>query len=236
MVLTRYLYPKKTVIFSLYISIANQTDIQEAYFWAYELYFSGFRAETIELLIKIYDEYFKREPVKPALQKWLSKQYEKWKDDMTQDTIIATIIENMFKREPDTEKFLQKIGTFSIHTPDSRVYSQTPIFIIAREPKWQTVLAKYTKGWKLPREVCVYQCYREPIDDRPYDIDKLQQNWLLWASGSPIWRTRIKKYGGKITDTAVIFPDELSEEEFLNWYNMEPDEQPIEIQDAWLGV
>ena len=222
MILTRYLYPKNNAVYSLHIAIINQQDIQEANFWAYELYYSGFRAETIELLIDIYDYYFKQEPVKPALQKWLSKKYTEWQSDMTQDHIIASIIENIFKRQPEG-------------APENP-RTQTPIFIVAKEPKFPTILAEYTKGWKLPQKVCAYACYREPNSTPPLNIDDFTQNWILYASGSPIWRTRVKKYGGKITADSVIFPDEDSEQEFRNWFDMEPDEQPTELQEAWIGV
>ena len=48
MILTRYLYPKHNVIYSLHVALfINEKDM--ANFWAYELYYSGFRTETIDL-------------------------------------------------------------------------------------------------------------------------------------------------------------------------------------------
>ena len=40
MILTRYLYKKSQVEYSLFISLLNR-DCNEALFWTYELYFSG---------------------------------------------------------------------------------------------------------------------------------------------------------------------------------------------------
>ena len=53
MILTRYLYKKSQVEYSLFISLLN-SDCNEALFWTYELYFSGFKTETFLLLIKYY--------------------------------------------------------------------------------------------------------------------------------------------------------------------------------------
>ena len=55
-VFTRYLYEKDEVKMALLIAILNKTD--DAIFWAYELYYSGFTDELIELLWKIYYDFY----------------------------------------------------------------------------------------------------------------------------------------------------------------------------------
>ena len=50
---TRYLYPKELVMQSLFLSILDKkTD--EALFWGYELYYSGFDNIVYEYLFQIY--------------------------------------------------------------------------------------------------------------------------------------------------------------------------------------
>jgi hypothetical protein len=234
MILTRYLYPKHNVIYSLYVSFLL-VDKDQANFWAYELYFSGFRTETIELLIQIYNDFYMEEPIKPIFQKWLIKIYEKWQKDMTPD-VVSTIIENMIRREPNYSKFQQKIGYQT--TPQKSIkYIQKPIFVMIKDtpPQYQTKFADISKGWKLPRLVCEYQSYSDP--NMPMITITDYDNWIYYASGSPIWRTRVKKYGGKIMekDEKILFSDESLEEEFMDLFHMEPDEQPLEIQSAWFG-
>ena len=51
---TRYLYNKTEVKQSLFIS-RLQRNLDEAMFWAYELYYSGFKKELINLLWTIND-------------------------------------------------------------------------------------------------------------------------------------------------------------------------------------
>jgi len=238
MILTRYLYPKHNVIYSLYVSLAL-ADIQQTLFWAYELYYSGFRMETVELLQEIYIKFYKEETVKPIFQKWLAKIVEQWRQDM-QPEIVATIVGNMIRREPDIEKFRQKIPNLVFPKVEGSmpIYLQKPIFVISKQIpiQYNTKLAEYTKGWKLPRMVCQYISYNDP--NFPYiNIVDFTDKWLYNAAGSPIWRMRIKKYGGKVDDStqSVKFSSEDAEEEFMNWFSMEPDEQPLDIQAAWFG-
>jgi hypothetical protein len=55
-ILTRYLYLKSNVSVALLNCILNKD--QHAFFWAYELYFSGFMNDTFETLFKIYYDFF----------------------------------------------------------------------------------------------------------------------------------------------------------------------------------
>ena len=52
-IFTRYLYLKDEVEIALLASLLNKKD--DALFWAFELYFSGFESELIEILWKIYE-------------------------------------------------------------------------------------------------------------------------------------------------------------------------------------
>ena len=48
MILTRYLYPKENVEYSFKIALFEGNH-EQSLFWTYELYFSGFKQETLEL-------------------------------------------------------------------------------------------------------------------------------------------------------------------------------------------
>ena len=49
--------------------------------------------------------------------------------------------------------------------------------------------------------------------------------WLYYCYLSPIWRTRIDLFGGKLNQRTkqIEFMDEKEEEEFYGKYNYEPD-------------
>ena len=91
--------------------------------------------------------------------------------------------------------------------------------------------------WKLPREVCIYSCYREP-GSRISQNEDWRELWLYLASECPIWKTRIKKFGGEVDHPRreIQFVHEDYEEQFRNLYDMEPDEQPWSVLDKWLGI
>jgi hypothetical protein len=85
------------------------------------------------------------------------------------------------------------------------------------------------------RRACLYKLDLEP-DYKEIEKETHIDNWLVNASASPIWLNRIKKYGGSIVDDTVVFANENDEETFHNWYNMEPDEQPLIVKEKWMGT
>ena len=73
-------------------------------------------------------------------------------------------------------------------------------------------------------------CLKRDINDIK---DAYLNNWLYFASFSPIWKERITEYNGIIDyeEKKVVFNNDTNFEEFYNKYNYEPDEQSKEIQD-----
>lgn len=66
----------------------------------------------------------------------------------------------------------------------------------------------------------------------------LFDNWLYYASFSPLWKKRIDKYRGIVDHETrqILFIDDDLEEDFFNKYNMELDEQTKIIQDSILST
>uniref|UniRef100_A0A6C0E2A7 Uncharacterized protein n=1 Tax=viral metagenome TaxID=1070528 RepID=A0A6C0E2A7_9ZZZZ len=65
------------------------------------------------------------------------------------------------------------------------------------------------------------------------NLTELYHNdWLFYASFSPIWLSRIQQHGGscEYEATKVIFQNEDQEELFYNKYNYETDEQSMELK------
>ena len=62
--LTRFLYIKDEVELSLVTALLKKKNLQECYYWAFELYYSGFDTELFQLLWKIYfDFYYEYNPI-----------------------------------------------------------------------------------------------------------------------------------------------------------------------------
>ena len=62
--------------------------------------------------------------------------------------------------------------------------------------------------------------------------EEYHNNWLFYASFSPIWSKRLHYYGANVNliNKKVEFQKEDLEEEFYNNYNYEPDEQSLEVK------
>ena len=239
MILTRYLYQKCNVEFSLYISLF-QKDIEQVKFWAYELFYSGYKKQTIQFLLDIYRDFYTEESCKPKMLAFLEKKIDEWTLDNTKESIVGTMIENIVRREPDFCKIYDKMQIFKEKQQNIRiVFDKKILYIVLKEDsvrKYKTKPLVLSKGWMLPRKACLYSCYREP-GSKILDIHDYVDFWLYFASESPLWKTRIQKNGGMVDhkNRRVQFLHEEHEEHFNNLYDMEPDEQPLEVQKKWFG-
>lgn len=94
---TRFLYNREYVEYSLLLSLLNRNK-EEALFWTYELYFSGYKRHTFILLwdfyYNLYASFFMR------LEKFLYRKTRQWFHNTNDDTIIGTFVINLVSREP----------------------------------------------------------------------------------------------------------------------------------------
>jgi len=105
MQLTRYLYVKKEVEISLLLSILNKNE--EAIFWAYELYYSGFKIELTCLLLKIYYDFFSC--LNPKFEKYLLVKLKNNLNDCEKNPeLISSIIHNFNHRPFNIDIFILK--------------------------------------------------------------------------------------------------------------------------------
>jgi hypothetical protein len=276
MSLTRYLYDRRYVEQSLLASIINH-DRDQARFWVYELYHSGFREQTIHLLIEYYYRLYVNRY--PNLADFINSLLTDWNDD--DDRVVGSIVENYIVRSPDVDLYnsddewtlrLKEVtnvedgykvlddycGSTELRdslpeetNPSSmelfqfvcisrmkrtKIYDDKRVFIVVTEAD----IAQYRnrpfvrgKSWKIPRRACLY-----PICDLtfPEGVCFPDDNWITNAYGTPLWRKRIQKYGGKYVGGKVVFPSEEAEAEFRDWYDMEPDEQSNEVKLCWRGL
>ena len=221
MILTRYLYAKPHVEYSLVASVQAGTSSdprarEEAKFWATELYFSGFQSEAIELtggLIELLP------PKYSQITRFLQTQIAELRANPERYWILGTIIENVCVRLTTTD--IPKHIAIAMRECDMKQYKTRPVI--------------EGKSWKIPRRACVYPLRLnpalEPVSREIYD------NWIFWASFSPIWKARIDKHHGTIQEETqeILFEDEDDAESFHNWHDYEPDEQPREVWNHLCG-
>jgi hypothetical protein len=236
-IFTRYLYSKEEVGQSLLMSLLDH-NYKEALYWGYELYFSGFRKESIDFVMMIYDEMY----VNVNTVEFTKFIREKAKDIDNNQT-IGVIIRNMALREYQIDTFLEK--HFAVKC-DKFIYEPKPVKILIQkidvEPYMTLVSSPPEKARNLLKRAYKYKI-RKNVGNLflSSSADELNTaylgDWLYYAFPSSIWEERIRQYGGIIDEDLkrVVFPDEDQEERFYDLHGYEPDEQPKTIQEFSLG-
>jgi hypothetical protein len=107
-VFTRYLYVKDEVCIALLLAILNKND--SAIYWAYELYYSGFRNELFALLWQIYYDFFAT--LNPEFAIYFSKKHKEWLKN-ADDTIVSSIVQCLLYRPFNTDVFFLRKLTSS---------------------------------------------------------------------------------------------------------------------------
>jgi len=213
-ILTRYLYDKTKVEISLKNAIQKHY-YQESNFWAYELYFSGFKSTVVDILNEIYTTKFSINH--PKLGRYIEIKKKKSKDD---PELIATIIKNLTMKNPEIKE------NEGVKFVNVKRYHIEPF--MTKEPHDLPLKT----SWKFLRQVCRYRVLGNVVKE---DILHYVYNWLNLAAKSPIWFERIIEYKGEIKNNKVVFYNEDYEEDFYDRFGYEPDEQPLEIQMNCIG-
>ena len=108
-IFTRYLYLKDEVKLSLLVSILKKSD--DAIFWAYELYYSGFKTELFEFIWYIYYVFY--DTLNPSFEAYLlNKKNEMLKDEK----LVSAIVQDLIIRPFNTDVFFLNVicKTFEI--------------------------------------------------------------------------------------------------------------------------
>jgi len=215
---TKSLYLKSGVRDSLEYTLFHQdpkTALQEALFWAFEYYESGFQDECMDYLtgccIPFYMSHCE------GFIKFVQKKGKEWKK--TRDSIIlATLVKNILS---------------------TRIHPNAKRFVCAKlddVPK-QIDVSDLKPRLALQR-LCKYKIHTSmPADESLLDI--FRNDWLYYTKQCPVWNKRILDFGGTYLDNVkkVSYEntDEKKEELFFDTYWYDPDEQPLEIYEKCIG-
>jgi len=226
LILTRYLYSKIEVKQSMLVALLER-NIDEALFWAYELYFSKFEDELYQYVISIYEYFYQSQ----------NKTLRSFIETSDIGSIITTLCMRNYVLAPFMKAFFQLVCEDTLHTSkrNSFTVQMTPEDIAQYETKPVICLRTYLK------EVCKYSVRKEVNRLFNNPIPKFTQEyriqWLYYASKCPLWLDRIYEYEGIVDDVSrcIVFPSEEEEEDFYAQWNLEPDEQPLDIQKKSIG-
>ena len=101
LVFTRYLYAKDEVRIALLVSLLQKND--DALFWAYELFYSGFKHELLQLIWKIYYEFFYT--LNPSFEAYFLKK----QNELQSECFVSNIIQDLLYRPFNTDVFFLQI-------------------------------------------------------------------------------------------------------------------------------
>jgi hypothetical protein len=207
MILTRYLYIKSKVEVSLKDAIQKHY-YKDAVFWAYELYFSGFQKDVLDILENIYQTMFSKNHPKLG-------RYIKMKKAIETPELIATIIKNLTMKNPEIKE-TTGVKFVNVKRHHIEPFMTKECLIV----------------WKTMREQCEYGVVGKATKE---EIINFREHWIDFAVKSPIWLERVLEYNGQIDNGKVVFEYNNDEEEFYSRFGYELDEQPLIIQMNCIG-
>lgn len=101
-ILTRYLYIKDEVKYSILISLLLKQTFQQVIFWIEEFYTSGYKEELWKFLFTIYYDFYASR--NPRLEKYMIKLYKRWKQENNIIQII-NFVKNLYNKNTDAYVF-----------------------------------------------------------------------------------------------------------------------------------
>lgn len=236
---TRYLYDKTKVQQKLEYTVINQ-NIPESLFWVYELYFTGFIEDVIQIAYALYDKYYKIRY--PKLKSFLLKKTRELRDQIAADspempidhTLIGTIFHNMITRIPVLDK-----------SEPMNEWKGRSIYMNLSQDKIVSYMTVTPQTLGIPayaflRTVCKYSC-RTPtaMPCETMITNVFREYWEYLANETPYWREVFETWGVVSFDSKtkrIVFDTEEHEEGFYQLYGYEIDEQPVEVLQYCLGV
>jgi len=235
LIFTRYLYPRTNVQESLLLSLLD-SNRNEALFWAYEYYFSGFEQETWAYLLLIYENFYKT--TNPDLAIKLFAITEK------SDLLVGTIVSTLCTRNYQIVHF---VSTYFSRKIPPIVHTSTKLkFIVLFKEEELKSYRTILPDENLPRlylsSVCKYAIRNNTriIFDTPYSDIKTElfYMWVYYASRSPVWLDRIEEFDGKVNHEKeqIEFPNSELMDAFYNLWGLEPDEQSKTTIEKCIGT
>ena len=235
-IFTRYLYFKNEVVNSLLWSMLEKQH-DESLYWIYELYFSGFQEDSFSLMYEFYLTYCQE--IYPQYDGFIDKLYQEWKLNKLDHTIIGTIVKLLVESNISLTNMLRIRQNIKVDKPVDDTEFDTTRMTPAEIHKYNTLkLTKNMRNWSFLNQVaCKYCVRRVTCDEMSIScpmVDAINfDKWLYYASYTPIWNTRIKKYNGVIDhETKTV---SIENEEFYEIYDYEPDEQSGKLKKMLWG-
>jgi hypothetical protein len=234
---TRYLYQMLEVKQSLFLALIDHNP-EEALYWLYELYYSGFEKEVYDYVLLIYEMLYKH--LHPSLHAAILAKYQNWLENGSNpetDADIGSIIYTLALRSYCLVDFMRKYYNVNITSTTTEALASSQ-FIVKLTPeyirKYKTFIQDGTstvRTYKILEHVVKYpirkECNKLFYTHTHQNFPAAFRNkWLYYASFSPVWYNRIVEHNGYVDyDTErIVFESEDCEDSFRSKWDYEPDE------------
>ena len=232
--LSRYLYERYEIKKSLLLSIL-QRDKEQALFWVYELYYSGWEECAFTYLILICNKLFYQLDWLPD---YMELQHDLWKET-SYDEIIGNSVCLLCSLDYSLIEFAKVYFSVEIKKMAryKSLYTKQDIEFMKEDTleKYKTVVCEECprktlssiKGYSSHHEYQELFGHGNKVGKVEYD------SWIIHASKSPLWKKRIEDCNGVVDleKSTVSFENEHQEESFYNKWDFEIDEQNVVIQE-----
>jgi hypothetical protein len=241
-IFTRYLYNKTEVKQSLFVALLNRKR-DEAMFWAYELYFSGFGTDVFDYIINVYREIYSL--LNPKLILFIESMLVEWAKDKTRDWTIGSIVTTLVNREYDINNFVNTYFNVKCHENRANRYQKYKFIITLTHADIDPYRTLETgRADTILQRACRFAVNKEynklfdtVVPTREVLRDAYYYHWLYYGLDTPVWRQRIFKYKGRLNHEkkTIEFDDEDNLQEFYDKWGYYPEEQPIEVEEKAIG-
>lgn len=240
LIFTRYLYHREQVYHSLLLSLLEH-NTQEALFWGYELYYSGFTHESIQYIINIHERLYKSNCTS-KFNNYIIQLVHDYETDNEKHWILGVMIWNMSIRNYSLSSFMQDYFSIKCDTsPPSQIIPCKYLITMIDTTPYKNIIHQQYRARFILKTQCKYKIrneVKELFKTTPFNIEsQYLSNWLYYAYNSPIWEFRVQQYKGSlhVETESIVFENEELEEQFFNLYNYETNEQPLSIQNINIG-
>jgi hypothetical protein len=190
---------------------------EEALFWAYELYHSGFKEEVWEQTKQIYLQYYLE--ANPKFRTRLEKFYAEW-CKTGDDCLIGTVVGSL-------SVWYSYVREDNINTKQ--------FIILYKEDRHKTTRPTKPARYYL-KNVSLYAVRPLSLAEEPFtNYSEMVRNaylgpdWLYYCAETPVWEKGIREGGGNPVNGHIEFGTDDLLEDFYEIWGLEPDEQTKEI-------
>jgi hypothetical protein len=193
---TRYLYEKDEVKLALILCILNKKE-EESIFWAYELYYSEFKSELVDVFWSLYYDFYYT--LNPSFEKYLQTRLKKNLDlDTDSVNYISMIVNNFMIRPHSMDVFMLKqiVDICDFDKTDIQDYITKPgnnLEVIRRE----LVTALRTKDFMILASLILIDIKDEHIDT----MFEVATNYFVTEMGL---KKKVQDYDKNATNKRVL--------------------------------